>query len=194
MGCTRKRTLGLTKEVFIVCDSFKRMWRRAHPGISSMWGNLENTVREAVSCKDKTFELRPFKIRRSGNWLRIQMPSGRSLCYPHPQLDNKGQISFMGVDQYTRKWSRIKTFGGKIFENVVQGGARDVFMYGVMNAAQAGYDIVTRIHDEQITEVPDTADYTVEKLCELMTTNIPWCSGLPLAAAGFETYRYRKGD
>lgn len=188
-----KRTLGLSHDVFVTCDSFKRMWRRSHPGISRMWADLENAAREAILTKDTTFEVKPFKIRRSGNWLRIQMPSGRSLCYPHPQVGNDGKISFMGIDQYTKKWSRISTFGGKLFENVVQAGARDVFMYGVVNADRAGYDTVLRIHDEMVCEVPDTEDYTVDALCELMTTNIAWTKDLPLAAAGFESYRYRKG-
>ena len=49
-----------------------------------------------------------------------------------------------------------------------------------------------RVHDEQICEVPDTEEYTVDELCRLMTTNIPWCEGLPLSATGFESYRYRK--
>lgn len=187
-----KRTLGLNREVFVVCDSFKRMWRRSHPGIVNMWADLENAVREAILNKDATIEVKPFKIRRSGNWLRVQMPSGRSLCYPHPQVADDRQISFMGIDQYTKKWSRVETFGGKIFENVVQAGARDVFMYGVVNTADAGYDTVMRVHDEQVCEVPDTDEYTVEKLCCLMTTNINWCEGLPLAATGFESYRYRK--
>ena len=188
-----KRTIGLTKKVFMTCDSFKRMWRESHPRITSMWGDLGNAVREAIATKNATFECKPFKVRRDGNWLRIVMPSGRCLCYPHPQVDNKGQISFMGVDQYTRKWSRIKTFGGKIFENLVQGGARDVFMAGVTNAENAGYSVITRIHDEMICEVPDNEEHTVEKVCEQMTTNIPWASGLPLAAAGFSALRYRKG-
>ena len=184
----------LSKDVFCACDSFKRMWRRAHPGITAMWGNLEDAVREAILNSGAVYTAGRARVRRSGNWLRIQMPSGRSLSYPHPRVDDKGQISFMGVDQYTRKWSRIFTHKGKIFENWVQGGARDIFMAGVVNASKAGYDCVGRIHDEQIAEVPDTPEYTVGKLCALMTENIEWSPGMPLAATGFETHRYAKED
>lgn len=191
---TPDQTMGLDKDVFITCDSLKRLWRKAHPEISSMWGELDVAVRNAINIPKETFNCRRLKVRRDGNWLRILMPSGRCLCYPHPEIDKKNNITFMGTDQYTRQWGRIKTFGGKLFANTVQGGARDVFMHGVVNASKAGYDCVMRIHDEQICEVPDTDAYTVDKLCELMTTNIPWCEDLPLAASGFETYRYRKGD
>ena len=65
-------------------------------------------------------------------------------------------------------------------------------MRGVVNAENGGYPIITKVHDEPIAEVPDTSDYKVEKLCTFMTTNIPWASGLPLAAAGFETHTYHK--
>lgn len=190
----QKRTLGLEKDVFITCDSLKRLWRQAHPNIVQTWADIQQGLVESITTKDTTFIHDQLKFRRSGNWLRVQMPSGRSLCYPHPQVNDKGEVSFMGVDQYTRKFQRIDTYGPKVFENGVQGGARDVFMYGVRNAEAAGYPVVSRIHDEQVDEVPDTDDYTAEELCTLMTTNIPWCEGLPLAAAGFESYRYRKGD
>jgi DNA polymerase len=48
------------------------------------------------------------------------------------------------------------------------------------------------VHDELITEVPDTDDYSVAHLASIMATNPSWAVGLPLAAAGFETYRYKK--
>jgi len=35
---------------------------------------------------------------------------------------------------------------------------------------------------------------TAEELAELMAGGEPWTDGLPLAAAGFECERYRKGD
>lgn len=189
----QKRTLGLEKDVFITCDSLKRLWRNAHPNIVSLWKELEEAARNAIATPGKTFEARKLKAQRDGNWLRILLPSGRYLCYPHPQVNDKGQISFSGVDQYSRQWGRIETYGPKLFENSVQGGSRDVFMYGLVNASNVGYDNVLRVYDEQINEVQDEEKYNAKELCELMTTNIPWCEGLPLAADGFECFRYRKG-
>lgn len=190
------KTLGLNRDVFITCDSLKRMWRRAHPSIVTLWADIQQGAVLAITSPKETFSCGKLKFRRDGNWLRILMPSGRSLCYPHPRVDEKKgkiQISFNGINQYTRQWGRIETYGPKVFENTVQGGARDIFMYGLVAANKEGYDTILHVYDEQIDEVPDTDDFTVEKLCELMTTNIPWAAGLPLAASGFETYRYRKG-
>ena len=56
----------------------------------------------------------------------------------------------------------------------------------------AGYQIVLTVHDEVICEAPDTPDYSADRLSALLATAPAWAQGLPLAAAGFETHRYRK--
>lgn len=55
-----------------------------------------------------------------------------------------------------------------------------------------GYLLTLSVHDELICECPDTDEYSSDTLAALMSTVPPWAEGLPLAAAGFETYRYRK--
>lgn len=188
----KRSTFGLSAKAFVTCEAFKRLWREAHPQIVSLWDGLESIVRQAINNPAKTFTYGKFKSRRDGQWLRLVMPSGRALCYPHPQVDDKGQISFMGIDQYTRKWQRIKTFGGKLAENITQAGARDVFKHGALLADQAGYALLFPVHDENVTETPDTDEFSAEGLVDCMTVVPPWATGLPLAAEGFEAYRYRK--
>lgn len=102
------------------------------------------------------------------------------------------QITYSGVNQYTRKWSRISTYGGKLGENWTQAVARDVFFSGVKRAYNAGYRIVLRVHDELVTEVPIDGGLSWQGLAECMATNPSWATGLPLAAAGFDALRYRK--
>jgi DNA polymerase len=99
----------------------------------------------------------------------------------------------MGHNQYTRKWERIKTYGGKLAENVTQAFARDVMYYKMPDIERSGYSILLSVHDELITETLDTNTWTSEGLAGIMSANPEWAQGLPLAAAGFETYRYRKG-
>jgi DNA polymerase len=185
-------TFGLSDTAFIVCDAFKRGWRRAHPAIQSYWSELADAVREAIRAPGVTITVRKLKVRRDGNWLRIGLPSGRALCYPAPQVDATGQISYMGVNQYSRKWQRLKTYGGKLFENVCQAVSRDVLADPMPAIEAAGFQIVLTVHDEIVTETDDSPEHSVEQLAALMTANPPWAAGLPLAAAGFEATRYRK--
>lgn len=186
-----KKTYGLSEKVFITCDSLKRMWRNAHPETVSFWYELEDTVRRAIASPGTTFPCRRLKVRRDKAWLRIVLPSGRAVCYPSPRVDN-GQISYMGVNPYSRKWQRLKTYGGKLVENVTQAAARDVLAANMPVIENHGYAIVLTVHDEVLTEAPDSTDFNHEQLSALLATNPGWAPDLPLSAGGFEAYHYRK--
>lgn len=187
----RKATYGLSERVFIACDSLKRLWRRAHPETCDFWYQLERTVRAAIATPKKTLYCGYLKVRRDGAWLRIQLPSGRALCYPSPSIE-KGNITYMGINSYSRKWQRLKTYGGKLVENVTQAAARDVLAGNMPLIEDAGYSIVLTVHDEVICEAPDIDDYTDAALSSLLSTNPEWAPDIPLNAGGFEAYHYRK--
>jgi len=189
---TKRPTFGLADEVFCVCESLKRMWREANPRIASMWGELENAARQAIYKPGVAFPVGMVYFQRDGNWLRMMLPSGDCLAYPSPRVDEGGGISYAGVNQYSRQWSRIKTYGGKFFENLCQKFARNVMAHNMPDIQAAGYDIRLTVHDELITDAPDIPEFSHEDLSRLLAQNKSWTKGLPLAAAGFEAYRYRK--
>jgi len=107
----------------------------------------------------------------------------------------RSQLTYMGINQYTRKWDRIKTYGGKLAENATQATARDVIACGMRAATEVGFEMLLSVHDENITEVPKTSNLNSGVLCECLTGahgHLEWTKGLPLAAAGFDSERYRK--
>ncbi len=86
-----------------------------------------------------------------------------------------------------------KTYGGKLVENVTQAVARDILAAAMPIIEKAGYEIVLSIHDEIISEAPNTPEFNTEHLSQLLASCPSWANGLPLAAAGFEEAdRYRK--
>lgn len=188
----KRRTLGLERNVYVACEALKAMWRAAHPATVSLWSDLADAVRQAILNPGVCFPVRQLKVQRDGAWLRIRLPSGRCLCYIKPDVEEGGQITYWGVCQYTRRWKALKTYGGKITENIVQAWARDVLAANMPAVEQAGYEIVLGVHDELLTETPDTPNFNAQRLAELMATPPSWAANCPLAAAGFETYRYRK--
>jgi DNA polymerase len=107
-------------------------------------------------------------------------------------IGDRGTIAYQGMNQYSRKWSVLKTYSGKLAENVTQAFARDVLGYNMPAIESDGYEIVLSVHDELLTETPDTDEYSSDALAAHMSTVPPWAPGLPLAAAGFTTYRYKK--
>lgn len=179
----------------------------AHPG-------YEFAVRSVVIDRPTT------KSGKPTQWVRIKLPSGRYLCYPAARIayrtvkcdscgglgcpvcndtgrkrddsDTKGQIAYRGMNQYTRKWCELKSYSGKLAENITQAFSRDVLAYNMPAIEADGYEIILSVHDELLTETPDTDEYSSDALTTHMSTVPPWATGLPLAAAGFETYRYKK--
>jgi DNA polymerase len=166
-------------------------WRKAHPAVREFWYDLERACKLAVNEPGARLSVQLLTIVFKDTWLRIKLPSGRQLCYPNAAIE-EGRLVYDGTNQYTRKWERLETYGGKICENIVQAVARDVLASGLLRAEEAGYSVCLHVHDEIIAEVPDSDEHNVDGLSAIMATNPGWALGLPLAAAGFETLRYRK--
>jgi DNA polymerase len=188
----KRPTYGLEQRVFVACDALKRLWRRAHPAISSIWSELEDAIRAALRQPGSVHVVRRLKVRAVPGWLQVRLPSGRNLCYPAPHVGDDGSITYMGQDQYTRQWKRLGSYGGKFLENFTQAVAGDQLAECMPGIEAAGYLPVLSVHDEELTETPDSEEFTADRLAELMTADLGWNEGLPLAAAGYETYRYRK--
>lgn len=189
----KRSTFGLEDNVYVACEVLKQAWRDAHPATVALWKEASESVKQAIANPGEAFPIGPHcKARVDGAWLRIRLPSGRVLCYLNPKVDDKGQSTYSGVSPYTRQWCRIKTYSGKFVENITQAAARDVLAANMPAIEGHNYEILLSVHDELITETPDTDEYSSDELASLMSTNPPWAEGLPLAAAGFECYRYRK--
>jgi len=169
------------------------MWRNAHPAICGFWAALDDSCLQALHIPNKEFKVGShISVDRIGNWLRIKLPSGRYLSYPSP-LGDDWTSSFMGIDPYTKQWKRISTYSGKRAENIVQGGAADILMDGLLAADEEDYNPVLSVHDECIAEPPDDERYSEKHLSKLLVESSLWADGLPLAAKGFSAHRYRKG-
>ena len=188
----RHRTYGLEERIWQTCQALVLMWRAAHPAICTFWAELDQACHMALKVPNKEYKVGHFiRVDRQGNWLRIRLPSGRYLNYPSPRGDEYSS-SFMGVDPYTKQWTRISTYSGKRAQNIAEGVGADILTDGLMAADDAGYNPVLSVHDEGITEPPDEDRYNDKDLSRLLVESSLWADGIPLAAKGFTSYRYRK--
>lgn len=190
-------TYDLSHDEFVACDSLKRLWRRAHPGIVDIWWQLSNAFETVVRVPHAEVHIGDhLMVCRRGAWTLLRLPTGRFLCYPSVRVkhDKHGrvQLTYLGINPYTKSWGKVKTYGGKIYENVCQASAREVMAYAMPEAEDAGYEIDLTVHDELLTETPDNPIFNPDGLSTILATGRSWTKGLPLAAAGFETYRYKK--
>src|SRR5690606_38016056 len=115
------------------------------------------------------------------------------LCDGTGEFDEgRPHLTYEGIDQYSRQWKVLATYGGKLVEDATQAGSRDVFATGMRLAEARGFKVVLHVHDELVCETPDTDEFDVSPLAKIMATNPEWAPGLPLAAAGHNLYRYAK--
>lgn len=189
-------TQGLTEEE--LPDIVKR-WRASSRRIYDFWYAVERAAQEAVEYGVITSLPSGVTFSRDENFLFIRLPSGRTLFYSRPVLqpnDRNGKtLWYYGVNQKTRKWEPISTWGGKLVENIIQAVARDILCNAIANLMHAGYCINFHIHDEVILEIPneDTAknlEDAIQRMCALPS----WANGLPLNADGFDYATYYKKD
>lgn len=168
-------------------------WRDTNKRICDLWYKMNSAAVEAIStgCSVGVGRLLvscEYDAVHEVEYLTVLLPSGRKLYYNSPQIgENKWggpSISYMGMDQTTKKWKRIETYGGKLVENCVQAVARDCLAQAIENLEAKGLPVVFHIHDEVVIDCrADTA--TLEDVVDIMSQPIPWAPGLPLNADGW---------
>lgn len=78
-------------------------------------------------------------------------------------------------------------------ENAVQGLCRDLMTGGMLALREAGYRVVTTVHDEIIAEVRRGDNVRgVEHAASVMCRLPAWAAGFPLRAEGHLAARYSK--
>lgn len=113
-------------------------WRQANPNITKFWWDCDKAAKKAI--KERTTVSMQFGIKfiYDPGVLFIQLPSGRKLAYIRPKIEphqtfSGDKITYEGMNQTTKKWERINTYGPKIVENIVQAVARDCLREAMFN-------------------------------------------------------------
>ena len=130
--------------------------------------------------------------------LTVTLPSGRKLFYLEPDFTEnrwgEPSLSYIGVNQDTRRWERIETYGGKLVENITQAIARDCLAEAIENVERAGLPVIFHIHDEIVIETLPfgTDEKMLQTVADLMTRPLKWAPGLPLRADGWVGQYFKK--
>lgn len=175
-------------------------WRESNKRIRDLWYKMEAAAVQVIS-QGGAVGVNGLVISHELNCdtgfdaLTILLPSGRKLFYVSPQIGEnqwgKPSLSYMGMNQTSKKWQRIETYGGKLVENSVQAIARDCLAQAIENLETAGIPVVFHIHDEVVIDcTPDTA--SLDDVIQIMSKSIPWASGLPLGADGWVGTFFKK--
>ena len=185
--------MGLTEDE--LPDIVER-WREANSKIRDLWYAMDAAAVQVIRCggtarvRNVVFA-REYDVVQGVSCMTITLPSSRKLYYINPSLGTnqwgRPSIAYMGMDQKTKKWKSIETYGGKLVENCVQAIARDCLAGALDRLEAAGLPVVFHVHDEVVIDtVPFDAPENMLHLVErIMSEPVSWAPGLPLNADGW---------
>jgi len=175
-------------------------WRQSNKRIVDLWYKIGGAAIDTMQTGQATgvngvIFAREGDFENGQDFLTIRLPSGRKLFYVKPFLApnqwDRDALFYQGMDQTTKKWVNLQTYGGKLVENIVQAIARDCLAVAIDRLAYEGYEVVMSVHDEVIIDCPvEQAD--LERINAIMGAPIEWAPGLLLNAEGYITNYYKK--
>lgn len=164
-------------------------YRDSVPNIVAFWKKLEVAFRRVAGRPGRVIEVGRLTVRGGdGNDVHVVLPSGRALVYHNVRVGER--LRFKDA----RGWT--DTYGGRLTENATQAVARDILAEALVRLLAAGYQPVGHVHDEALVDLTGLVEdhkAHLQYIEEIMTESPEWADGLPLAAEGFVTERYRKG-
>jgi DNA polymerase len=185
-------------------------WRAANPQIVHLWYAVGRAALEIANAPHgREIVVNPpgavpnarIIFRRRKKAMRIELPSGSELTYQYFHYDDAAEeLCFMGVDPKTKQWSRQRTYGGKLVENITQATARDILGHALVELSHPhgpfhridGTPVGTT-HDDIWGEVPDGYGRTgLNIMLETLRSGAPWTKGLPIEAEGWVSHRFKK--
>lgn len=184
-------------------------YRAANPRIVAAWAAEE---RAAIQALENPGTIVPMSNGRDytgaycfkgGNLMR-KLPSGRALIYrkvrrePQPTPWGKMRMTLTYEGNIFAKgqpgvFVRLRTYGGKLFQNAVQAMCRDILAAGLIRSHRYGLPVALHVHDEQGLDSPAhlNAEHA-ELVVKAATDPIDWVPGLPITSSADISRRYRK--
>lgn len=200
-GVNALRAMGAAKQGMsaLEMDELVKLWRINNRRIVAFWKESQKLALSAITTPGCKFTTQNKKIKfiAKDNTLYIKLPSGRLIAYQgakittnkwgYPSIEYQGRTS-------NGSWGRLETWGGKIAENITQAVARDVLAWSIVDLTAAGYQLAFHVHDEVVISIPNDINIEVaeEDIKTIMCKGHTWTTGLPLAAASFNSNYYLK--
>lgn len=218
---TAREAFASTTSGSVTRPRFSATWSRCRSGIARAWtwivATTKGTTRPGTSDSSRAKSMATTVARIAGsNTERSALPSRNSadascrtgaVATPSPTTWGRGEALNGSSPSTTReavfdlrncgprhRFAVLTVDGPAIVHNCCQTLARDVLAEALPRAEAAGYLPVLTVHDEIVTECPDTPEFTSDGLVAILAKNPAWAAGLPLAAAGYRDSRYKKED
>lgn len=165
-------------------------YRTTFKRVPKFWYTMEEGAIKAVTTK-KPIQVGLILWYLDGDFLRMQLPSGRTIVYHRPKVSVEGRLSFMSTNLVTKRYVPEDIWGGTLVENAVQATARDIMVDSMLSMASNGFRILFTVHDEIVVEAP-TGTKTEASVLEMVRMVPVWAKGCPINAESEKIERYKK--
>lgn len=179
-----------------------------------VWREIEQAAIGAVLDEGGAYTCgvpgRHATFKKAGSFLWCKLPSQRVICFPYPRIlegDYGPQLTYMTVPSPDDRkkgniihdksnapnWARVGTYGGALFNRIVQGFCRDFLADLLLWLDENGAAIVMHTHDDGNIEVEIAKAEGARKAMEARMRTLPdWAAGFPLFAKCVILDRYGK--
>lgn len=170
------------------------IYRNTYRKVVQYWAAMEEAFR--MCMKQGSAETHGLKFRIEGDFLTIQLLSGRKLYYYKPFFKpvegrNKPTICYKQAGD-NGMLEDVMTHGGTLVAHANSAMCRDIMTHALPTLYKLKYNPVLSIHDELVCEVPIKSNKTVDEMIKIMIDIPAWAKGCPINAEGMESSRYCK--
>jgi len=155
------------------CTNTVTDFRTSNPKIVRLWRDLQ---RDCAWSRGENFTM--------------ELPSGRNLNYYGVRYGAGRELTAAWYRDGSR---RVKLFGGKLTDNLVQAVARDAFVEGLVDLDREGLPVLFHTHDEAVLEVDEKdAPEAMQFVNRILSKNPEWMPDCPLETEVFQSTKYMK--
>ena len=168
-------------------------YRNKYAQVTTFWKELEWAYKAALRgtttqlCQGRVHVMPMDRCPKPNTrGIQVRLPSGGMLYYHDVQLSGDG-LTYISDEQVgvTRK----KLYGGLLCEHIVSSTARDILVPSLYRLEEAGFEVLTVVHDEIWGEDRPGRGEEFERL---MCINPEWCRDMRITAESKNGVRYLK--
>lgn len=180
-------------------EQMKEAYRASHPNVVKTWAKCDRAMRHCIAGGEPMRVNGKFIFSGHPWGVKVTRPSGMAQYFFNARIEpgtwqdgspkEGGEITFDGRGKGGVMWP-LRTYGGDIFQGIVQGCAADLMCDVMIQAETAGFDPCLQIHDEGVFEVDDPK--RLGELTAMMSVPPWWAPDIPIKSEGWDGLRFTK--
>ena len=179
-------------------------YRRAHPGVVSMWYSLRDAFKYVLESGremnvsfggEPTINIKKLNYAMVNSSIMITLPSGGKLYYHDVWISEEMRIidgvkkKVKVINYLNANGAKDKLYGGKLTEHIVSATSRDLLAQAILRLERSGFKVLCSVHDEVWASADEGQ---LEKFNELLDHRPSWGQNIHIESDCMVGDRYLK--